>query len=149
MVYIQSTSRVMRRILGMYSTYLYEHRTDIKDRIFKTVDNTICSKYINKVVNQMHYERVMDIPFYPELPFDKKKAYKILKGCYPYIKEHIKEFNKVRMEYITDERVIEIGKLFNSYLRLSRYMNIPFDTDEDIEKRAEAERKFYDEHPDW
>ena len=149
MVYTQSNSRVTRRILSMYARYLYKHKTNVKDRIFPTVDNEICANYINSVINEMKNGRVMDIPFYKALPFDKKKAYKILKGCYPHIKEHISEFNKIRMEHIMDESVIAIGKSFNSYLRLSRYKNIPFDTDEDIEKRAEAERKFYDEHPDW
>ncbi len=144
MVYTQSNSRVIRRILGMYSTYLYKHRTEIKDRVLKFVDNIICCKYINKVVNQMHYESVWDIPFFPELPFDKKKAYKILKGCSSYLIENIDKFNKIRMESISDKRVIEIGKQFVTLCRNSRFLNTPFDTKELRDKRDEKERKYWE-----
>ncbi len=144
MVYTQSNSRVIRRILDMYSTYLYEHRTDIKDRVLKFVDNRICCRYINKVVNQMKNKSVWDIPFYPELPFDKKKAYKILKDCSSYLIENIDKFNKIRMEHISDKRVIEIGKQFVTLCRNSRFLNIPFDTKELRDKRMEEDNKYWE-----
>ncbi|MCK4967852.1 MAG: hypothetical protein KAS12_02250 [Candidatus Aenigmarchaeota archaeon] len=132
MIYTQSNSRVIRRILSDYAKYVFDMELDLVNGF----TNRVCWDYITDVVYEMHYGRVLDIHLKPEHNIDKKTGYEILKGCYEHCKENIANFNKIRMEHITDEKVIWIAKKFCQRLRLSRYLNIPFDTEKGWEKKG-------------
>jgi len=114
--------------------------------LVKGFANRICWDYITDVVYEMHYGRVLDIHLKPEHNIDKKAGYKMLKGCYEHCKANIKNFNKIRMEQITDEKVIWIAKMFRKRLRLSRYLNIPFDTEDKWKKMNEKIDNWMNKH---